>query len=442
MLGLSVTLGSVIGAITGEKTTFLFKEQLHLSASQLGSLAILLGIPQYIQPFLGAWADLKPFFGYHRRSYYLLANCVGIVAYLGMAFMHQYRLGAVASLLLTTGFFTIFSSVIVNASMVEIGNATGKFGRLQSLMVFIPYVLNLAYTGHLSGFVAQNWSYERAYSTAAALFLLYIPLTLLIPDHYVSKDKHATETAEEHAERIRKKKEKDDANLATLKVSMKSPGLWALVGFIAYLIITPGPNTIYYFTDGLHLSKQFIGDATRWGSAGALAGMALFALFSPRLPVLALVLGAWLMDCFSYPCYLLMFNSTTVCWMLFLVTAIGIIYGLCLNALAARASPPGLEGTVYGLVMAAIAFAGNLSGWLGNWIYDYFGPENHHTVTYGWNASLWFGLAFTVIAGVLIPFMPAWARSRELMSTNVNAFTEDAAEPVAGVPAEPRPVVD
>jgi len=33
LLGCGAILGTVLGAITGEKTTFLFKDQLHLSAS-------------------------------------------------------------------------------------------------------------------------------------------------------------------------------------------------------------------------------------------------------------------------------------------------------------------------------------------------------------------------------------------------------------------------
>ena len=63
-------------------------------------------------------------------------------------------------------------------------------------------------------------------------------------------------------------------------------------------------------------------------------------------------------------------DAPSVRWMSLANTLIGIIYGLCLNALAARACPPGLEGTVYGLVRAAIALAGNLYGAFGSGIYD------------------------------------------------------------------------
>lgn len=145
-------------------------------------------------------------------------------------------------------------------------------------------------------------------------------------------------------------------------------------------------------------------------------GMGFFALISKRLPVVGLVLGAWLMDCAGYPFSLMMRSPATVQWFTLATYATGIIYGLCLNNIAARACPPGIEGTIYGLVMAAIALAGNLCGALGNWIYDYFGPAHHHSVTYGWNASLIFGLVFTLAAGILIPFLPAELRSWRSLS--------------------------
>lgn len=411
LLTAGAIVGTIIGAITGEKTTFLYKEQLGLSASQLAGLSILLGIPSYIQPFAGAWTDTLPLFGFHRRSYFILGTLGKTAAYLGLATMHAYHLWSVVCLLLLSGCFAVFSAVVTNAVMVALGNRTGNFGRFQSLIVFVPYVLSLGFTSHLGGYVAQHWSYGRTYGTAAALTLLLLPLVFLMEDKRVGRNVPKGHPAELDEERERER----EANRARLQAAAKSPGLWVTVAFVFYLIITPGPNSTYYFTDGLHLSKQFIGDNGRWAAVGALAGMGLFALASRRMPVIALVLGAWLMDCAGYPGSMLMRDANSVHWFTLLTTTTGIIYGLCLNTIAARACPPGIEGTVYGLVMAAIALAGTLCGWLGNWIYDFYGPAHHHSVTHGWNASLIFGLLFTIPAGLLIPFLPPELRSRKAL---------------------------
>lgn len=77
---------------------------------------------------------------------------------------------------------------------------------------------------------------------------------------------------------------------------------------------------------------------------------------------------------------------------------------------------PGVEGTIYGLIMSAIAIAGVLSDKIGGSMYDFFGPLNashHWTITHGWDYSLWVGMAFTLVGFVFIPFLPAWAKSRE-----------------------------
>jgi MFS family permease len=119
-------------------------------------------------------------------------------------------------------------------------------------------------------------------------------------------------------------------------------------------------------------------------------------------------------------------------WMMLTYAAVGVIYGLCLNTLGARACPPGIEGAVYGLVMAAIALGGALTNEFGSWLYDFFGPVNrahHYSVIHGWDWSLYIGLAFTLMAGFLIPFLPPWTRSHEPL------------QPVAETAAAEAPVI-
>jgi MFS family permease len=188
-----------------------------------------------------------------------------------------------------------------------------------------------------------------------------------------------------------------------------------MVGFVFYLIVTPGTNTaqFYYMNDVLHYSKQFIGSIGQPGAIGAIIGILLFLVTSRRLPIRAMVWGAYLMDCSIYISLMFLHSHKSAIVITFIGGLIGIVYNLCLFTLAARACPPKIEGTVYGLVMAAIALAGSLGEKLGSSMYDHFGPATHHTIAYGWHSLLWFGFAFTIAAVVFIPFLPAWAKSNE-----------------------------
>lgn len=405
-LALNTILGTIIIALTGEKTTFLFKDTMHMTPGDIGTLGIITGIPQYVQPFMGAGADLFPLFGSHRRSYYVLGSLVGALALGGLAYLHQYHYATVVCLLLLISAGGTLASVMVNAIMVAVGNRTGRFSQLQSILFIIPAVLNIVYAANLSGYVTQYWSYVHAFSLGALLSLLGIPLVFLMDE----KPSSSPDPVLRRAQRAQ--------SAAVLWQAIRSPGLWAVVGFVSYLIITPGPNyaQVYFMTDVLHFSKQFIGHLGIFGSAGSIIGMALFAFTSRRMPVWVLVWGAWIMDALTYPTLLLLHTPLSGEVLAFTGACVGTWYNLCLLTLAARACPPGTEGTVFGLVMSAIALAGALSIKMGGSLYDFFGPLNkahHWTITHGWDCSLWIGLGFTLIGFIFIPFLPAWTKSRD-----------------------------
>lgn len=402
------------GVVTGEKLIFLFKEELHLSVSDVGTLNILLGIPFYLQPFLGIWSDLFPFLGYHRRSYYLLAAGMGALGYLGLSALHQYHYATVACLLLVALAGGTLLLVIVNAVMVAIGNSTGTFGILQAIAIAVPLLMAIAYTSHLSGYVTQHWSYQHCFQMAAVLFLVYAPLVLLIDEKRVG-GVNANESKAERAIHIAARKKEREEKTTTLRQAAANRGIWAVVGYVFYLGITPGVFTaqIYFMTDVLHFNKQFIGDLRSWEAAGQIVALLGFMTVSRFLPIKALVWGAWLLDCLSYPVQMYLHDATSAIFVKFFASLVGLLYALCLGMLAAKACPPGIEGTVYGLIMAAIQLGSVLSEKFGGVLYDYFGPLNsahHYTIQHGWLWALGIGLGFTLLAVVFIPFLPAWAR--------------------------------
>ncbi|MBV8884484.1 MAG: MFS transporter, partial [Chroococcidiopsidaceae cyanobacterium CP_BM_RX_35] len=375
LVSLTAAISALSLAFTSEKTTFLFKEELHLSVSAVGTLKILLGIPLYLQPFMGAWSDLFPFLGYHRRSYFILASATGALGFLGLSLLPQYHYTTVACLLLVAIAGGTLMGVMVNAVMVTVGNLTGTFGILQSLAIIIPLVMSLTYTSHLGGYVTQHWSYQHCFQVAALLFLVYAPLALLIDEPQVTAAKPTSEM-EADTDCTRAGQSERTRTAAALRQAATDRSMWAVVGFVFYLIITPGIFTaqIYFMTDVLHFSKQFIGDLGRFDAAGQIVALAGFMAVSRFLPVRVLVWGAWLMDCLSYPAQMLLHDATSAKFVKFFSSFIGLLYSLCLNVLAAKACPPGIEGTIYGLVMAVIQSGGVLSEKFGGVLYDYFGP--------------------------------------------------------------------
>ncbi len=407
LLALISTLG---GAVIGQTLQRFERGPLRLSADTVGTMAIILGIPAYIQPFLGAGSDLFPIMGYRRRSYFIIGYVIEVIGYIIMARTQHLTYASLISILLVIGFGGTLVSVSLNAVMVRIGNATGLFGTLLALQSLVPLLLGLTIAANVQAYSAQYLSIETCALIVAGLLALRIPLAFLIPERPISHKgmSHEHRILSKQADKIQNR-----ANITALAKTLLSPSLWVLLGYVFYLILTPGINIqLYYFEKGYLLFNDYtIGLLVKWSSAGVLAGLLVFGILSRYLTMRSLVWGAFLMDCASYPAWYFMHGLWAARIILVITGFFGILYGMFLNTLAARATPKGLEGTIYSLIAAAIAFAGNLSNKLGTFLYDYFGPSSHHSIIHGWNMSLLVGFLFTVVAFIFIPFLPEWTKS-------------------------------
>lgn len=425
LIGLSVVLNSLIIATTNLKGSYLYKNVLHLTASQLATIAIFTAIPAYLRPFMGAGSDIFPLFGFHRRSYYLLAWIIYAAGNASLGLLRVYHLPAVIACALITGAGGNLLFVIMDAVMVTIGNLTGTVGRLQTVQQGIPLVLGLTIAGPLSGYVTTHWNYQECFLAGAVVALIGVPLTLLIDEKPITASEGFRETDEERSTRQAKQREDHARTIGALKQAASSGHLWAIVGYVFYLIITPGTNTalFYYQNDALHFTAKFIANMAIPGSAGSAGAILLFAAVSRRVSVRTVVWTAYLMDCSIYVLNSLYRNHTSAIVITVVSAFLGTIYTLALLTLAARATPRGVEGTVYGLVMAAISLAGTLGEKIGATIFTDFGPP-HYSVIHGWYVLQGVGFAFTVIAAIFIPFLPAWARSKEPLGSTVQHSPE------------------
>jgi len=410
LVAFTAIIDAVQSAVTGEKVTFLYKEVMHLSVNDVATFNLILGLPGYIRPLLGAGIDVYPLFGLHRRSYFVLSAIVASVGYLGMATLHRFPYITVLSLMMIAVAGSTLLWIVINAVMVTVGNRTGSFGRLQSVAMFLPLVLNIAYLSHFGGYVTEHWSYSSAFTWAGLLFLLFIPCVFLMEDT-PAQFRRRIRTPEQELERQQDR----DRRAAILSKALRSPGMWAVVAFVFYLQITPYINTAktYYQADVLHFSKQYIGDLGVASSVGLLLSIVLFNLISRRLSGRAHVLGAWLGSAAIYISYLGMRDKSSA---VLSIACAGFFINyayLCIFALGARICPPGGEGAIYSLILTAVGSSYLFSEKFGSFLYDYFGPSNkghNYTIAHGWYSAIWFGLGFTLLGFIFIPLLPRWAR--------------------------------
>lgn len=416
----TVAVLTLVGTFSSEKLSFFYKEQLHLSASAFSTLGILLAAPTYFRPFIGASSDLFPLLGYHRRSYYALAVLLQAIGFFGLSLFVHPSYWTMALLVIVTVAGGVTLMIMADAVMVVVGNKTGTVPRLQGIQQFLPYAFSLAFAARLSGYVTQHWSYSACFRTAALMSLLALPLVLLIDEKRVSGGQSAHETPEEHTARQSLKAQERADSAAALRDAARSPGLWAVVAYLFYLTLTPSGNTaqFYFEVDALHFSKQFIGNLGQWSSAGIVLGIITVVAFSRRITLRTLVWGGWFVGTASYLLNFALRDHLSAEIVFFVASYFGVLGNLSLLTLAARACPPKVEGTIYGLSIAAIGLAGTLSDKIASALYDFYGPKNHHSIVYGWHAMSWWGFGLTALAAGLILLMPAWARSTQPLAAN------------------------
>ncbi|BDI32441.1 hypothetical protein CCAX7_44920 [Capsulimonas corticalis] len=409
----TVAVDTFVNALSVEKLNFLYKDQMALTAGGVATLGIFTNIPAYLRPAIGFLSDIVPFAGYHRRSYFFAAALVEAAALFALSLLRGYSYAALVLLLIgqTAGIVLMF--VIMEAVLVRTGNATGQTGRLQTIQQFVRSALVVAVAAHLSGYVTQHWSYGACFLAASLMALLALPLTWFIDE---KKSSYAADAERTPSERMREKWRESAQSFAVLKTAFRSDGLWAVVAFIFYLILTPGTGSAQFFyqVDYLRFTPQFLGDLNGWGAAGSVVGFLTYAAIAPRLPARMLVFGLVLLDCLGYVPLLWMRDTTSAIAITFGGSVLGGWYLLALLGLGARACPPKIEATVYGMVYAAQFLGSTLGGKLGGSIYDAFGGAQHHYRA-GWEAVCWAGALFSLLGALFIPFLPKWARSARPM---------------------------
>ena len=239
----TVAVSTLAETFSGEKLNFLYKDQLHLTAGGMASLVILLAIPDYLRPFIGAGSDFFPLLGYHRRSYYALAALLGALGFFCLSLLPHYTYLTTALLVIVTIAGGVTLMIMADAVMVTVGNRTGTVGRIQAIQQFTPPLIALLFAARLGGYVTQNWSYAHCFRAAALVSLLALPLVFLIDEKRGSHRQHERETPEEHAARLEAKRAERARTAAALRQAARTPGLWAVVAFVFYLIFTPGTGT-------------------------------------------------------------------------------------------------------------------------------------------------------------------------------------------------------
>jgi len=224
-----------------------------LSAGQVATFFSFSIIPWLIKPAYGFLSDCVPLFGRRRKSYLLLTSSLAAGAGLAMGLAAPHSYWWLVGLITVMGLGLAFTDVLVDALMVESGKPRGLTGAFQAVQWAAIYTAAVL-VGVLGGFLAERRSLSAAFTLAALFPLISFSMTLFVV----------------HDPPARADRKAFRQTMAAVREAVGGRDLWIVAGFIFFWTFSPsfGPALLYYQTDALKFSQQFIGHLGALGFEG------------------------------------------------------------------------------------------------------------------------------------------------------------------------------
>ena len=346
--------------------SFFLKDELKLSPVEVSAMMGIVALPWIVKPLFGFLSDGLPIFGYRRRPYLVLSGILGTISWISLATVVHTSWAATSAIALGSLSVAV-SDVIVDSLVVERARSESQAdaGSLQSLCWGASAVGGLI-TAYFSGMLLEHFTTRTVFWITASFPLIVSGVAWLIAELPVSKDSQ----------------DKDDSvdvkhQLVQLRKAISQKAIWLPTAFVFLWQSTPTADAAFFFftTNELHFEPEFLGRVRLVTSLASLVGVWIFQRFLKSVPfrvifgwstVLSTVLGMTMLLLVTHTNRALGIDDR---WFSLgdslILTVMGQIAYMPVLVLAARLCPPGVEATLFALLMSVSNLAGMVSYELG-----------------------------------------------------------------------------
>lgn len=343
--------------------SFFLKDELHLSPAQVAALGGVAALPWVIKPVFGFLSDGFPLFRYRRRPYLILSGVLGMAAWFSLATVVHSAATATAAML-AASLSVAISDVIADSVVVErVRHQTNsEAGSLQSLSWGASALGGLV-TAYLSGWLLDAFSIQVVFYITATFPLLVSLVAGWIAEQPVASDRN-------HFALVQ-------AQTRNLWQAIRQKAIWLPTLFVFIWQATPSGESAFFFfmTNELGFEAEFLGRVRLVTSLASLVGIWAYQRFLRAVPfrvilgwatVLAAGLGMTMLLLVTHANRALGIDDH---WFSLgdslILTVVGQIAFMPVLVLSARLCPPGVEATLFALLMSVWNLAGLLSQELG-----------------------------------------------------------------------------
>lgn len=342
--------------------SFFLKDDLGLTPATVAALTGVATLPWTIKPVFGFISDGLPMFGYRRRPYLVLSGLLGAAAWLALATVVQSAWSAITAITLSSLSVAI-GDVIVDSLVVERarGESQSEAGTLQSLAWGASAFGGLM-TAYLGGVLLEQVSTRTVFIITASFPLIVSLVAWMIAEEPV------TERPTWQVMR---------GQVGQLWQAISQKAIWMPALFLFLWQATPTADSAFFFftTNELGFQPEFLGRVRLVTSLAALLGIWVFQRFLRTVPfrtifawstVLSSLLGMSMLLLVTHANRTLGIDDQ---WFSLgdslVLTVMGEIAFMPVLVLSARLCPPGVEATLFALLMSIVNLAGLLSHELG-----------------------------------------------------------------------------
>ena len=325
-----------MSALPNQVIAISFKDQ-GLEADDVAAFFLLASFPWFIKPLYGLISDFVPLFGQRRKSYLIVTSALACIAGLVAGLSANYSYWELVILYTIMGFGLAYNDVLTDALMVEKGKLSGLTGAFQSVQWTAITAASII-VGLLGGYFAEHRQLQTAFIVAAMF-----PLVVLLMAGFFVRER-----------RINPRKREFRAIWTALRSGFGERSVWLVGAFIFLFNFSPsfGPAFLYYQTDVLGFSQQYIGFLNAVDSASSILGALIYAPLARSTPLRRLInfaIGLSVITLMTYLGYMGEFSALLI-HVIWGIT--GMITTLAFLDLAARACPRRAEATFFALLMS------------------------------------------------------------------------------------------
>ncbi len=328
-------------------TSYMLKDQLHASVTEVSTFRLLTAVPVYLSVVFGLTRDLWNPLGMRDRGYFLIFAPLTAVVFAWLAYAKLTYTGLFAGMLLVM-FFWRFVAAGQWALLALVGQEklmSGRLSALWNIMSSVPYIAGAL----ASGWIAEHLPPRQTFILMAVLSLLIFAFAFWKPkavfDHAYDKPQARGSDLVGDIERL-----------------LRHRAVYPAVLIMFMFSFAPGSNTPlqFFLTNKLHASDAIYTD---YYAIFAVAFIPMFFLYGWLCKRYSLKTLLWVGTIITVPQMIPLALVNSANEALWLALPIGMMGGIAAGAyydLAMRSCPPGLQGTLMMMVdgMYLLAYRG------------------------------------------------------------------------------------